>query len=147
MRAVTYRYLHVLHRFMDKGAQQPYGAKAEPLPPLFVPIPPSSVALPPLFVVPSVSLFLSLRLFHPGSLVPLCTPIRHACFNSLIDLCSLITSANVVPIPSMLQGTHRDVHNQGLHISLLRGTRVWSCHTSRYSRWDRLENGAETTIP
>lgn len=35
---------------------------------------PPSVPLPSLFVVPSVSLFLSLRLFHPGSLAPLWHP-------------------------------------------------------------------------
>jgi len=51
----------------------------------------------PSFAVRCSSLFLSLRLFHSSSLVPLCTPIRHVRFNSLMDLCSLITSANVVP--------------------------------------------------
>jgi len=54
---------------MDKGAQQPYGTKAEPLSsPLSLPFPFGF----PSFVVPSVCLFLSLHLFYP--LAPLWYP-------------------------------------------------------------------------
>lgn len=128
VRAVTYRYLHVLHRFTDKGAQQPYGAKAEPLPP------PPPLSLPSPFGSPPfaarcsfrLSISLSASLSSRFSRTPFGTPIRHARFNSLMNLYSLITSANVVPTFHMLRGMcmRRDVHNQGLHISPLRSTRV-----------------------
>lgn len=135
MRARIRRYLHVLHRFMDKGTQQPYGAKAKPLPPPFSLIPLCS----PSSVVRCFLLCLSLSLSLGVSFIqvlshPLDTLIRHVRFNSLMDLCSLITSVCLVPTyPTFhtARCTHAYVrtrmfirHNQNLHISPLSGTSI-----------------------
>lgn len=100
--------------------------------------------------------FLLLSLSALLSYPPYDTPsIRHARFNSLMDLCSLITSAYLVLTFRAARCVHARAcvcvclracvrararmlirHNQGPYISPLSGTRVWSRRTlPRSRRW------------
>lgn len=150
VRAVTYRYLHVLHRFTDKGAQQPYGAKAEPLPPPFAP---TLLRFPflrcsfSLFVVPSLHFSLSVSLLSRLSRTPLYPyPPRTLQFSNgfvladyvsqrstYLPCCKVYVRAGMFIIRTLILARY------GVRVSEAVVHRTW------YSCW-RLENG-ETMIP